>query len=379
VVPALAVAQELRAEGAEVAFIGGARAEAELVPAAGYALYAINVEGLSRSNPLHAVRALARAAVAAPRARRLLRSLQADAVLGGGGYVAAPVVLAARTLRVPVVLTEADAVIGLSNRLLAPLARSVCVAFDAAIARRPPRGRAPARWPRRGQRPQAHARSRYVVTGRPLLGYSSDRASARERLGVAAQETLLLVFGGSLGARSINLAALDAFADASFRVLHVCGRRDHAELAARRRRQGYELLAQLDPALFADALAAADLAVARAGGSVLEIAAHALPMILVPYPHAASDHQRVNARVMAEAGAAVVIEDAQLTAPRLSSEVAALLADRPRLAAMAAAARAVAHPDAARRVASELLAAAGAGAPSAAAQRAGALLGQGER
>src|SRR5438128_6977686 len=113
VVPALAVAQELRAEGAEVAFIGGARAEAELVPAAGYPLHAISVEGLSRSNPLRAVRALARAAVAVPRARRLLRSLQADAVLGGGGYVAAPVVLAARTLPVPVVLNEAGAVIGL--------------------------------------------------------------------------------------------------------------------------------------------------------------------------------------------------------------------------------------------------------------------------
>src|SRR5437773_1379321 len=112
-------------------------------------------------------------------------------VLGGGGYVAAPVVLAARTLRVPVVLTEADAVIGLSNRLLAPLARSVCVAFDAAIARRRPRRRATARWPRRGERAQAHARNRYVVTGRPLLGYSSDRAGARERLGVAADETLL--------------------------------------------------------------------------------------------------------------------------------------------------------------------------------------------
>jgi len=138
-------------------------------------------------------------------------------------------------------------------------------------------------------------------------------------------------------------------------VLHVCGARDYPELSRRERRAGYQLHEQLDPADFGDALAASDLVVARAGGSVFEIAAHGLPAILIPYAHAAGDHQSANARWMTEAGAAVAIADRELSAARLAGEVAGLLADRSRLAQMAAAARGVARPDAARAVARELL------------------------
>jgi UDP-N-acetylglucosamine--N-acetylmuramyl-(pentapeptide) pyrophosphoryl-undecaprenol N-acetylglucosamine transferase len=169
----------------------------------------------------------------------------------------------------------------------------------------------------------------------------------------------VLVFGGSLGARSINRAAVDAFTGSAFRVVHISGRRDHAELLARELPPGYDLREYLTQEEFADALAAADLVVARAGGSVFEIAAHGVPAILVPYPHAAGDHQDANARWMADAGAAVVIPDEELTGPRLARQVAALLADRPRLAAMAAASRALARPDAARAVAAQLLEVAG--------------------
>ncbi len=345
--PALAVADALRAEGAEVSFIGGGRAEAELVPAAGYELHAITVEGLSRSHPLRALRALLRAALALPRARRLLRRLRADAVMGAGGYVAGPVALAAITLRIPVVLTEADSHMGLTNRLLAPLAARVCLAF-------PPVGR------RRIRR----AGGRYLVTGRPVPITPHTPDGARARLGIGAQDTCVVVFGGSLGARSINLAAADAFAARSpaggaLRVLHISGRRDYEELRRRELPPGYELREYLAQEDFADALAAADLAVARAGGSVFEIAAHGVPAILVPYPHAAGDHQSANARWMAEAGAAVVIADDELSGARLAREVAALLADRPRLAAMAAASHALARPDAARAVAAQVLEVAG--------------------
>jgi UDP-N-acetylglucosamine--N-acetylmuramyl-(pentapeptide) pyrophosphoryl-undecaprenol N-acetylglucosamine transferase len=335
-VPALAVAAALRADGAEVQFVGAGRAEAELVPDAGYELHAIAVEGLSRSNPLRALRALGRAALAVPRARRLLKRLRADAVMGGGGYVAGPVALAALTLRIPVVLTEADSRLGLTNRLLAPFARRVCLAFPLA-------GREGAR---------------YRVTGRPIPAPARDPHGARERMGVAAEDTCVLVFGGSLGARTINHAAADAFTGAAFRVLHIAGSRDYPELAARPLPAGYDLREYLDVDDFADALSAADLAVARAGGSVFEIAAQGLPAILVPYPHAAADHQSTNAAWMADAGAAVVIADGELDAGRLAREVGALLADRPTLAAMSDAARALARPEAAREVARELLAAA---------------------
>jgi UDP-N-acetylglucosamine--N-acetylmuramyl-(pentapeptide) pyrophosphoryl-undecaprenol N-acetylglucosamine transferase len=339
-VPALAVADALRADGAEVEFVGGDRAERELVPAAGFALHRIGVEGVSRTSPLRALRALVRAALAVPRAGVLLRRVRADAVLGGGGYVAAPVGLAAAALRIPLVLTEADSHLGLANRLLAPFARRVCLAF--AIAGR--------------------GAPRYRVTGRPLSLAPAQREQARERLGLGARDTCVLVFGGSLGARSVNEAALGAFAGADFDVLHVCGSRDYEQLRARAAREapraGYRLIESLPPHEFGAALAAADLAVARAGGSVFEIAAAGVPAVLVPYPHAAADHQRGNARWMADAGAAVVMRDDQLDAASLAHQVGALLSDRGRLRSMAAASRGLARPGAARDVADELLAAA---------------------
>jgi UDP-N-acetylglucosamine--N-acetylmuramyl-(pentapeptide) pyrophosphoryl-undecaprenol N-acetylglucosamine transferase len=337
VVPALAVAAALRADGAEVEFIGAGRAEATLVPAAGFPLHTIAVEGLSRTNPLRALRALLRAALAVPCARGLLKEIAPDAVMGGGGYVAGPVALAALMLRIPLVLTEADSRLGLTNRLLAPFARRVCLAF-------PLDGR-------EGER--------YRVTGRPVPAATHDPRGARERLGIAAGETCVLVFGGSLGARSINDAAADAFTGSAFRVLHIAGTRDYPELSARTLPPGYDLREYLREDDFADALAAADLAVARSGGSVFEIAAYGVPAILVPYPHAAGDHQSANARWMADAGAAIVIADEELTSARLAHAVAELLADRAALAAMAAASRALARPNAAHEVAHELLEVAG--------------------
>jgi UDP-N-acetylglucosamine--N-acetylmuramyl-(pentapeptide) pyrophosphoryl-undecaprenol N-acetylglucosamine transferase len=357
VVPALAVADALRAEGAEVAFIGAGRAEAQLVPAAGFPLHAISVEGLSRSNPLRALRALLRAALAVPRARVLLRRLRPEAVMGGGGYVAGPVVLAALSLRIPVVLTEADSRLGLTNRMLAPFARRVCLAFPLSAGET---GRAKHRRRRLG-RGRARRGASYRVTGRPIPAPSHDLAAARERLGIGLDETCVLVFGGSLGSRTINRAAAEAFTTGpsptggTFRVLHISGARDYGELAARSLPPGYDLREYLNEQQFADALAAADLAVARAGGSVFEIAAHGVPAILVPYPRAAGDHQSTNARWMSDAGAAIVIPDGELNGPRLARQVAELLADRSSLAAMASASRSLARPDAAREVAAELL------------------------
>jgi UDP-N-acetylglucosamine--N-acetylmuramyl-(pentapeptide) pyrophosphoryl-undecaprenol N-acetylglucosamine transferase len=332
-VPALAVAGALRAEGAQVAFVGGERAEAELVPAAGYELHPIRVEGLHRRNLVVAARSLLRAARAVVTSIRLLRRLRVDAVMGGGGYVAGPVGLAAVLLRIPLVLTEADSHLGISNRLLAPFARRVCLAF-------PISGR---------------ERERYRVTGRPVPAPATDRLAARARFDFSLDDTVVLVFGGSLGARSINEAAVEAFAGAPFRVLHAAGVRDFSSLEAPG--PHYDLRPYIDE--FGDALLAADLVVARSGGSIFEVAAHGRPAILIPYPAAAADHQTANARWMADAGAAVVIPDAELTAERLRREVDALLADSARLAAMATASDALARPDAARDIAAELLAAAG--------------------
>jgi UDP-N-acetylglucosamine--N-acetylmuramyl-(pentapeptide) pyrophosphoryl-undecaprenol N-acetylglucosamine transferase len=324
-VPALAIADALRAEGAEVVFAGGERAEAELVPAAGYPLEPLQVEGLSRSNPLKAARALAKAGAAVLAARRLLERHRADAVLGGGGYVAGPVGLAAVTSGIPLVLTEADSHLGLSNRLLARRAARVCLAFPLA-------GRTDAR---------------YLVTGRPVPPRFEDREGARQEFGLEPGETCVLVFGGSLGARSVNQAAIKAFADVPYRVLHVSGRRDFADLESPG--PHYVLRDFVTP--FGRALAAADLAVARSGGSIFELFQYGLPSVLIPYPHAAADHQTANARWAAEHGAALVLADHELTPERLRAAVAELLAD-PQYGRAAAR---LARPDAARAIAQEVL------------------------
>jgi UDP-N-acetylglucosamine--N-acetylmuramyl-(pentapeptide) pyrophosphoryl-undecaprenol N-acetylglucosamine transferase len=333
VVPALAVADVLRAEGAHVVFVGGQRAESELVPAAGYQLRSLGLEGLDRGNPLRALRALGRAAVATARARRLLRELHPAVVMGGGGYVSGPVGLAAALDGLPLVLTEADSQLGLANRLLAPFARRVCLSF-------PIDGR-------RGER--------FRVTGRPMPPPATDRRAARARFNLSPREFCLLVYGGSLGSRSINQAAIAGFADVDFRVLHVAGRRDFGSL--RSPGPHYDLRPYLDD--FGQALLASDLVVARAGGSVMEIAAHGRPAVLIPYPHAAGDHQTSNARWMADAGAAVVIVDDELMPMRLAETVSALLDDPERLADMREASAALARPAAARAVAAQVLAAAG--------------------
>jgi UDP-N-acetylglucosamine--N-acetylmuramyl-(pentapeptide) pyrophosphoryl-undecaprenol N-acetylglucosamine transferase len=346
VVPALAVAAALAERDAEVTFVGTRdRAEAELVPAAGYEIDFVDVIGVDRSNPLRAAIALGRAAAAVRVARRHLRARGAAAVMGGGGYVAAPTGIAAATMGLPLVLTEADSHLGLANRLLAPRADRVCLAFPIA----------------------GRDGDRYLVTGRPVPAAvaAADRDRGRERFAIPPEVPCLLIFGGSLGALRINRAAAAAFApgaaaaDRSYHVLHIAGSRDYPVIAPDLEgARGYTLLEYLPD--LGDALAASDLVLSRAGGSVFELAAAGRPAVLVPYPHAAGRHQHANARWMAEAGAATIVEDEDLDAAGLLAAVAPLLADRDRLEAMAAAARRIARPDAADRVAAEILAAAAA-------------------
>jgi UDP-N-acetylglucosamine--N-acetylmuramyl-(pentapeptide) pyrophosphoryl-undecaprenol N-acetylglucosamine transferase len=340
----MAVADELRASGAEVSFIGArGRIEAELVPAAGYEIDLVQVRGIDRRNPLKAARAGFEALIAVGAARGVLRRRRADVVVGGGGFVAGPAGVAATLTRTPLVLTEADSHLGLANRLLARRARRVCLAFPI----------------------QGREGERYLLTGRPVpkAVLEADRAAARGRFGIAPEARCLLVMGGSQGARSINFAAIEAFAEGAgrdFEVIHLAGRRDYPELSERLEKashpQGYRLLAY-EPNL-GDVLAAADLVLGRSGGSIFEVVAAGRPAILVPYPHATADHQTGNAEWMRAAAAALVVPDAELGAERLRREVGALLGDPERLERMAAASRALAMPDAARRIADEVLEAA---------------------
>ncbi|WP_249009371.1 glycosyltransferase [Conexibacter sp. DBS9H8] len=333
--PALAVADALSAEGADVIFVGGDRQEVVLVPEAGYPFHGLRVVSLPRRDPLRVPRAVAIDARALVVARQLLRDIDPDVVLGGGGYVAGPVGLAACLQGRPLVLTEIDSHLGLTNRLLAPFAQRICLGL-------PIPGRSGAR---------------YVVTGRPLPAARGDRAAGRARFGVADAEVLIVVCGGSLGAASINGAALKAFAEGSLpgvgaiRVLHAAGERDLPSLTV----PGpfYDLRGYV-PNLV-DALAAADLVISRSGGSIFEIAAAGVPSILIPSPNVTGDHQTPNARWLVDAGGAVLLPDDELTPQRLAAEATTILADGTRRANMAAAAAGRARPGAATAVAAEVL------------------------
>jgi UDP-N-acetylglucosamine--N-acetylmuramyl-(pentapeptide) pyrophosphoryl-undecaprenol N-acetylglucosamine transferase len=340
----MAVAAELARSGAEVSFLGTReRIEAELVPAAGYEIDFVKVRGIDRRNPLRAARAGLEAIGAVGAARAALRRRGADVVMGGGGFVAGPAGLAALLTGTPLVLTEADSHLGLANRLLAGRARRVCLAF-----------------PIEGREGEP-----YLLTGRPVPAavIEADRGAARRRFGIGERARCVLVVGGSQGARSLNFAAVEAFAERpgrEFAVLHLSGRRDfdelRARLAAAPHGEDYTLLAY-EPDL-GDALAACDLVVGRSGGSVFEVAVAGRPAVLVPYPHATADHQSANAEWMRRGAAATVVRDAELDADRLAEEVAAILTAPERLAGMSAASRALARPDAARAIADQVLEAA---------------------
>jgi UDP-N-acetylglucosamine--N-acetylmuramyl-(pentapeptide) pyrophosphoryl-undecaprenol N-acetylglucosamine transferase len=333
VLPALAVAEALRERGVHVSFAGSPdRVEARLVPEAGYEFDAFRSAGLPRRAGVALVRSLATAAQAPAAALKILRRRRPDVVLGGGGYVSGPMVLVAGLTRTPAALLEADAHLGLANRLAVPFAKRVFLAL-------PLPGRDGAR---------------YRVTGRPVPSRSRppDRDEARRRFDLPADGAVLLVLGGSQGARRLNELAVDRWGAAGPAVLHLCGERDHAALRGRVTRADYRLLPFTDE--IGAAYGAADLALARAGGSVWELAAAGLPAVLVPYPHATADHQTKNARHFEAAGGAVVVPEPELDrAPALVEE---LLADSEKRERMRQAMLESARPDAAEEIAEELVA-----------------------
>ena len=330
VLPSLAVAEALQRRGVRVTFAGSTRAATRLVPEAGYELDVFRIEGIPRTMSPALVRALGLALASIPACIGILRRRSPDVVLGAGGYVAGPVVLAAAMLRIPSALMEADAHLGLANRLAAPLAKRIFLAFPLA----------------------GRNAGKYRVVGRPIPGRAepTEGTEARSRFGLPAEGPVVLVFGGSQGARRLNEAALEAFAAGGPAVLHLCGERHFEELRDRVSRPGYVLLPFTNE--FGAALAAADLVVARAGGSVWEVAAARKPALLVPYPFATGDHQTKNARYFERGGGAVVVPEAELD---LRRQVEDLLADPDRLARMANSMGALARPAAAEAIAEEVI------------------------
>jgi UDP-N-acetylglucosamine--N-acetylmuramyl-(pentapeptide) pyrophosphoryl-undecaprenol N-acetylglucosamine transferase len=333
VLPSLAVAEELRERGVAVTFAGSPdRVEASLVPAAGYELDTFEISGFPRRPSLALLRSLVRAGRAPRACAAILRRRQPHVVLGGGGYVAGPMVYAAWRRRLPAALTEADAELGLANRLAAPFARRVFLAYPIVG--------------REGEK--------YRVTGRPVPAAhtGATQEEGRRRFGLPVDRPVIAFFGALAGARSLNDFAVERYGEAGPAVLHVSGERDYERLRPLVRRDDYVLVPSTDE--FGAALAAPDLAISRAGGTVWELAAAGTPAILVPYPHATADHQTLNARHFERGGGALLVPEAELE--RVPALVEELLADRGRLVAMRTAMLRMARPRAAEEIAEELIA-----------------------
>jgi UDP-N-acetylglucosamine--N-acetylmuramyl-(pentapeptide) pyrophosphoryl-undecaprenol N-acetylglucosamine transferase len=334
VFPALALACALRDRDVDVDLVGTAAGlEARVYPEAGFRFHPVAGKPLRGGGLPRLARGAAAAASGVQEARGLLRRLRPDVVVGVGGYASVAAVLAAWLLRIPTALQEQNAVPGLANRWLGRVSRRVCLGFAAAASSFPA--------------------GRSVYTGNPIR---------RSVLAGSGPGTGLLVFGGSQGAARINAAVVGALPGLLPRmggapIVHQTGAADFESTA--RAYAALGVVADVRPFIddMGSAYATAALVVARAGAmSCAEITARGLPSILVPYPHAADDHQRYNARALVAAGAAEMILDADLDADALASAVGGLMASPDRRLAMAGAAGSIGRPDAAERVADEVMA-----------------------
>ncbi len=333
VIPALAIAQELRAAyDAKVVFIGTRRGiETRLVPAAGFDLQLIEVGGLNRVDLATRMKTMFNLPRAMMASARIIREVKPQVMIGVGGYASGPAMLAAAMLRVPTVAFEPNVVPGFANRIVARTVRAAAVHFEKTCS---------------------YFRNCHV-TGVPVR---------REFFQVPARSEdappTLLVFGGSQGAHAINQAVLEALpklieAVPTIHIIHQTGERDYVDAQA----EYLKVMASAEVSPFIDdmpnAFARADLLLCRSGAStVAEITAAGKPAIFIPLPTAADDHQRYNAETLAAAGAARLLPQTELNAERLVAEISALLRDRAAVAKMSAAARDFAHPDAAGKIAS---------------------------
>jgi UDP-N-acetylglucosamine--N-acetylmuramyl-(pentapeptide) pyrophosphoryl-undecaprenol N-acetylglucosamine transferase len=307
------------------------RVEARLVPEAGYELDTFRITGIPRRPSVSLARSLLLAG-AAPRAcRKILRARRPDVVLGGGGFVAGPMVFAASTLRIPSALTEADAHLGLANRLAAPFATRIFLAYPI----------------------ETRYRAKTRVVGRPIPARSRPipQAEAREIFELPTDGRVLGVFGALAGARSLNELVVETWATSGPAILHLSGAADFEDVRRRARRDNYRVLAETER--FGAAISAADLVLARSGSTVWEIAAAGKPAILVPYPFATGDHQALNAQHFVRAGGAIMVR--QLDLDDVPELVRSLLDDPVRLKLMGDAMLRAARPNAAVEIADELV------------------------
>lgn len=344
--PALALAEEFKKKvpDVEIIFMGGKGGlEERVVPLHGYRLEVFDVEGIKRRTGLKRIKAIGKAARSTVRALGLLRSIRPDGVIGSGSYSSAPVVMAARLLGIKTAILEQNALPGLTNRLLGKVVDRIYIAFDQAKEFFPPRKTLLAGNPIR----------RDIIEGAGD-GNGKGNGNGHKRFSV-------LVFGGSQGATAINTAFLDAteyLTDIwpALRVVHQAGEDGYqkARESYRRKNLKVELHKFIDD--MAAVYRSSDLVVCRAGAtSIAEITALGIAPILIPYPFAADDHQTVNARCLAEAGAAVMIKQDKLTGSSLAGAIRSLYENPAELKSMRENVKKFGRPGAGEKIADNFL------------------------
>jgi len=335
VTPALALGEAIVDRGDEVLFVGSRRGlESRLVPDAGFELRVLPSEQVMGRNLAGRLRGALSILRSVGSALRILWQYQPDAVISVGGYAAMPTALAAWLLRRPLFLVEPNAIPGRVNRLTARFARCVFVGFESA----------------RGFLPR---KTESLCLGVPLRRALYRAFAAREPARVPSKPFHVFVFGGSQGARQLNEnvpEALARLAKGSIEVFHQTGEADRSAVAARYAELGIEATVVAFEREMPKRYAWADLAICRAGAlTVAELACAGVASILVPFPHAVDDHQTGNAKFLSARGAAILLPQTELSAPRLADLLRGLT--RERLLAMAQRAREAARPDASARVA----------------------------
>lgn len=346
--PALAIARGLEERfGAEIHYIGGTRGmESDIVPKSGFPFLPIHLEGFKRSLSPANIMVAWRAARGVAQAWRYIRQIRPAAVVGTGGYVCGPVVLAASLCGIPTFIHEQNALPGITNRILARFVDHIALTFE-------------------DSKKYFTSKARTKVTGLPVRPeiLIKDRRAARDKLGIPEEARLVLSFGGSQGAGSLNRAMAGLFKslhgeEAGHRglpgevhFLHVTGPRQHKEFMEGLDNSGILLANNGNITITSylydmpDALAASDLVICRAGAATLaELTVLGLPAILIPYPYAAGNHQEYNARALESTGAALVIRDADLSGDILFSNLCRLLGDVSGLAGMAESSRRMGKP-----------------------------------
>ncbi|MEK7221038.1 MAG: undecaprenyldiphospho-muramoylpentapeptide beta-N-acetylglucosaminyltransferase [candidate division NC10 bacterium] len=343
--PALAVHGALlrRRPEAQVLFVGASEGvEATILPRLGHAFCGLSVHQVKGRRWRGQVAALLALPSVVRQASRLLRECGAQVVLGVGGYASFPTVLAARLLRIPTVIHEQNAYPGLANRWLGRIASAVAVSFEAAAGFFPT--------------------GRVTVTGNPVRPEirPGDAGEARRRLALSAGRFTVLIFGGSQGAHRINVATIEALprlaeSRSHVQFLHATGERDVSAVEQAYEQHGFQARVEAFFQDMATAYAAADFVIARAGAStIFELAAMGKPALLVPYPYAANDHQRLNAEAMLKAGGAWIVPDPYCDGQRIAATVQAALEKPELLRRMGEQAQGLARPDAADRIVSLL-------------------------